>query len=233
MSSRALYPRRKARSSDGSMSPRSSDGDMSPRSQGDLSPWSHDDASPRSDGDASSPKLRFYEEEHSPRSITAVCMPWSMQRAPAPLVLPPAFSSFTSPSRIQEEESVHKSGGGAAEWDRGWFEERPCPVPWSLTSDDHVKFVAMCERKRRSSRELADDLEDMSRSDRVRYRFRYFILACAAALLLLAAVMPLSLVLHPPSPPAKSNAALFQPLWMMHYEFDPDMFDNFWFPLFT
>ena len=40
---------------------------------------------------------------------------------------------------------------------------------------------------------------------------------------------------HPPTattPPIKPKAALLQPL-MMHYEFDPDMFDNFWFPLFV
>ena len=51
----------------------------------------------------------------------------------------------------------------------------------------------------------------------------------------LAAVMLLCFLPHRPTattPPIKPKAALLQPL-MMHYEFDPDMFDNFWFPLFV
>ena len=226
MSSRALYPRPRARPNDGSMSPRSSDGDGSPRgSHGDVSP-----------------KVSFYDGDESPRSITAACMPWSTQFAPTPLALPPAFSS---PGVVQEEEGgVHESGRTEAsdeeseewesQWDRAWWEERPWPVPYAsgaLTCDEHVDFVAMCERKRRSSRELAGDLEDLSRAELV-HPLTYF-LALSAALLLLAAVMPLTFIVHPPTPPVKPKAALFQPLMMMHYEFDPDMFDNFWFPLFV
>ena len=212
MSSRALYPRPKVRSSDGSMSLQSSDGD-----RGDVSP-----------------KVSFYDGDESPRSITAACMPWSTQFAPTPLDLPPAFSK-----EEEEEGGVHESGGTEASdeefegWDRAWWEERPRPIPHAsgpLTSDEHVDFVAMCERKRRRSRELAGDLEDLSRADRV-HPLTYF-LALSAALVLLAAVVPLSFIVHPPSPPIKPKAALFEPL-MMHYEFDPDMFDNFWFPLFV
>merc|ERR1711935_1043557 len=196
-----------------------------PRDQ-DMSPGSS----------AGEPKLRFYDEDQSPRSITAAFMPWSL----TPLALPPTLVQPSS-GVIQEEEEggVHESGGKEAsdeefeeEWDRAWFEERPWPVPYtsgSLTSNDHVKFVAMCERKRRSSRKLADDLDGMSRAGR--HPLTY-LLILAAALLLLAAVMPMSHGHgHPPSPPIKPKAARFQPLWM-HYEFDPDMFDNFWFPLF-
>merc|ERR1711935_1200611 len=134
-----------------------------PRDQ-DMSPGSS----------AGEPKLRFYDEDQSPRSITAAFMPWSL----TPLALPPTLVQPSS-GVIQEEE----------EWDRAWFEERPWPVPYtsgSLTSNDHVKFVAMCERKRRSSRKLADDLDGMSRAGR--HPLTY-LLILAAALLLLAAVM--------------------------------------------
>ena len=203
MSSRALYPRPKARSNDGRMC--------------DVPP-----------------KVSFYDGDVSPQSITAACMPWSTQFAPMPLALPPTFSK-----EEEQEGGVHESGDTEANdeefegWDRAWWEERPRPIPHAsgpLTSDEHVDFVAMCERKRRRSRELAGDLEDLSRADRV-HPLTYF-LALSAALVLLAAVVPLSFIVHPPSPPIKPKAALFEPL-MMHYEFDPDMFDNFWFPLFV
>lgn len=190
-------------SSDGSMSPQSSNGDRS----------------------EVLPKVSFYDGDDSPRSITAACMPWSTQFAPTPLELPPASSV---PGVVLEEEGgVHESGGKASDEEfEGWDRDSG-----PLTSDEHVDFVAMCERKRRRSRELAGDLEDLSGADRV-HPLTYF-LALSAALLLLAAIMPLSFIVHPPSPPVKPKAALFQPLLMMHYEFDPDMFDNFWFPLFV
>ena len=101
----------------------------------------------------------------------------------------------------------------------------PPAIPGNL-----IDFVAMCERKRHRSRELARDLEQRSWAGRVHSRTQLLALS-----VLLAAVMLLCFLPHPPTattPPIKPKAALLQPL-MMHYEFDPDMFDNFWFPLFV
>lgn len=187
-------------------------------------PWSEGSMSPRSSDGAkvdATPKGSFYEGDESPRSITAAC-----SFDPTPLDLPPAF-----PEEEQEERGVNESGREEASdqefegRDRARWEER-------LTSNAaHVDFVAMCERKRRRSRELARELEQLSWAGRAHPLTQ--LLALSAALLLLAEVMP-AVLLHPPSatPPIKPKAALLQPL-MMHYEFDPDMFDNFWFPLFV
>ena len=101
----------------------------------------------------------------------------------------------------------------------------PPAIPGNL-----IDFVAMCERKRHRSRELARDLEQLSWAGRAHSRTQLLALS-----VLLAAVMLLCFLPHPPTsttPPIKPKAALLQPL-MMHYEFDPDMFDNFWFPLFV
>ena len=58
------------------------------------------------------------------------------------------------------------------------------------------------------------------------------IVILAALLCVLAAMLAQRPRTTATTPPIKPKAALLQPL-MMHYEFDPDMFDNFWFPLFV
>ena len=182
-----------------------------------MSPRSSDEAK-----DEVTPKGSVYEGDDSPRSITAACS--SQLAPPTPLDLPPAF-----PEEEREAGGVNESGCKEASdqefegRDRARWDER-------LTIDAHVDFVAMCERKRHRSRELARDLEQRSWAGRAHSRTQLLALS-----VLLAAVMLLCFILHPPTattPPIKPKAALLQPL-MMHYEFDPDMFDNFWFPLFV
>ena len=182
-----------------------------------MSPRSSDEAK-----DEVTPKGSVYEGDDSPRSITAACS--SQLAPPTPLDLPPAF-----PEEEREAGGVNESGCEEASDQEFEGRDRARWDEW-LTSDAHVDFVAMCERKRHRSRELARDLEQRSWAGRAHSRTQLLALS-----VLLAAVMLLCFLLHPPTattPPIKPKAALLQPL-MMHYEFDPDMFDNFWFPLFV
>ena len=161
------------------------------------------------------------ELEDSPVTVTALCV----DAAPR-IVLPPRLPS-TSCATVWEEEDEFESGGKEASDEE--FEEDAWP------ESPHGQFVETCERKRRSSREIAKGLEDMAKADRARSRFLILSSASALALFLATVATPWSLVgtASGQRPQPKDLAESRRPP-LAHaqdeYHF-PHLLDDFWYPI--
>ena len=156
-------------------------------------------------------------ELHSPVSVTAS----PVGAAPA-LTLPPRMSSATSCTTVWEEEEeeagAHCFGGKEASDDE--FEEEWPESP-------HGQFVATREQKRRSSRELASDIEASPLAERARNRL--FLCMWLSVLVLVLAALVVK-----PAPQPEAQQMEPRPTYYAHWLHDeyfyPHLLDD-WHPI--
>ena len=169
-------------------------------------------------------KADIDELEDSPVTVTALCV----DAAPGIVLPPPQLPSTSCATVWEEEEDEFESGGKEASDEE--FEEDAWP------ESPHGQFVETCERKRRSSREIAKGLEDMAKADRARSRFLILSSASALALFLATVATPWSLVDtasgQRPQPKDLAESRPRPPLAHAQDEYHfPHLLDDFWYPI--